>query len=399
MFQPNFLEVFFWTLMAYGLIRYVQTRNRKKLYLFGAALGLGMMSKYSVAFFGISLLLGLLLTKERKILLNRHFFYAMLLGLGIFLPNLIWQYMHGFPVVYHMKELQHQQLEKVSQADFLKDQFLFNLPGIFIWVSGLVWVSFHPAGKPYRFIGWAVLIVIIILLAGHGKSYYGMGAYPILFGFGAVFLERWTESSRTLVRYPMLFFVFGFGCFINTVALPFLPPQQLAAYYAKNSVFRKLGFLRWEDQKDHALPQDFADMLSWEEMTEKIAKVYNALDSGEKSQTILDCDNYGEAGAVTYYGPPYHLPSVMGHSANFLFWTPSDFYQSNIVILATDFREEIHSDFIHEFRSAEVVDSITNPYAREFASYIILLKGPSPKFRNDWKAYYESLRQKTSYFH
>jgi hypothetical protein len=339
------------------------------------------------------------MTKERETFLNRHLYFAMLIGLGIFLPNLIWQYIHGFPVIYHMRELQHQQLEKVSQIDFLKDQLLFNLPGIFIWVSGLVWVSFNSAGKPYRFIGVAVFIVILILLAAHGKSYYGMGAYPVLFGFGAVWLERQTENRWNLLRYAMLFFILCFGCFINTVAIPFLPPRQLAAYYAGNSVFRKLGFLRWEDQKDHLLPQDFADMLAWREMTEKIARVYNALDSTEKSQAILDCDNYGLAGAVNYYGPQYHLPSVMGHSANFLLWTPPDFYQSNIVILSTDFRDEIHSDFIKEFRSAAVVDSITNIYAREFASYIILLKGPSQKFRKDWKAYYESLRQKTSFFH
>ena len=399
MFQPNFLEVFFWTLMAYGLIRFVQERKPGWLSISGSAFGLGMLSKYSVAFFAISLLLGLLLTRPGKVLMNRHFYFAMLTGLGIFLPNLLWQYTHGFPVIYHMKELQHQQLEKVSQSGFLIDQVLFNLPGIFIWVSGLVWVSFTQAGKPYRFIGWATAIVIGILVAGHGKSYYGMGAYPVLFGFGAVYLERRTAGRLHFIRYIMIAFTLVVGCFIDTIALPFLPPRQLAAWYAGNSIVRRMGFLRWEDQKDHLLPQDFADMLSWREMTAKMAKAYDGLDSAEKSQAILDCDNYGEAGAVDYYGPAYHLPSPMGHSANYLLWMPRDFYKSNIVILATDNRKEIHEDFIREFHSAAVVDSITDPYAREFGSYIIVLKDPSEKFRKDWRAYYESLLQKTSSLH
>ncbi|HEY4876456.1 MAG TPA: glycosyltransferase family 39 protein, partial [Puia sp.] len=186
MFQPNFLEVFFWTLMAYGLVLYIQAGKPKGLYIAGVALGLGMTSKYSVSFFAISLLFGLLLTKERKILMNKHFYYAILTGFIIFLPNLIWQYSHGFPVIWHMKELQRQQLEKVNQSDFLIEQLQYNLPCIFIWISGLYWVSFTNAGKRYRFVGWAIALVIAFLFAEHGKGYYGMGAYPILFVFGAV---------------------------------------------------------------------------------------------------------------------------------------------------------------------------------------------------------------------
>jgi 4-amino-4-deoxy-L-arabinose transferase-like glycosyltransferase len=399
MFQPNYLEVFFWTLMAYGLVRYVQTGAPKGLYIAGIGLGLGMMSKYSVGFFAISLLVGLLLTKQRKILRNKHFYYALLIGFAIFLPNLIWQYSHGLPVIYHMKELQRQQLQNVSQLGFLIDQLLFNFPCIYIWSLGLYWVSFTKAGMPYRFIGIGIATAIALLVAGHGKSYYGMGAYPILFVFGALCLERWTKGPLLFLRYLMLIFTVAFGCFFDTISLPFLPPKQLSTYYANNSIIRKMGFLRWEDQKDHLLPQDFADMLSWKELTEKIAKVYSALDSNEKKQAIIDCDNYGEEGAVNYYGPPYHLPALMGHGANFLLWVPSDFYKSNVVILSTDYREEIHAGFIHEFRFAAVVDSICNPYAREFGSYIILLKGPSEKFRRDWQSYYESLNQKTSIFH
>src|SRR5438034_1224061 len=111
LFQPNFLEVFFWTMLAYSIIKYIRTEKIKWLYIFGISAGLGMMSKYSVAFFILSMVAGLLLTPQRKILLNRHFWFAALVGLIIFLPNLFWQVQNHLPVVFHMKELQKYQLQ------------------------------------------------------------------------------------------------------------------------------------------------------------------------------------------------------------------------------------------------------------------------------------------------
>jgi 4-amino-4-deoxy-L-arabinose transferase-like glycosyltransferase len=65
-FQPNFLEVFFWTGMAYGLVRYVQGEDPKGLYIMGVSLGLGLMSKYSVLFFFCSLMLGIAIMVPEK---------------------------------------------------------------------------------------------------------------------------------------------------------------------------------------------------------------------------------------------------------------------------------------------------------------------------------------------
>jgi hypothetical protein len=397
-FQPNFLEGFFWTCMAYGLVLHIHSARPLGLYLAAVALGLGMLSKYSVFFFAVSLFLGLLVTKERKILLNRHFYYALLIAFGIFLPNIIWQFHHGFPEIYHLKELQKQQLQNVGRVDFLADQLLLNLPCIYIWISGLFWVSFVPEAKSYRFIGWAALVVVAIFVAGHGKSYYGMALYPTLFAFGAVYVERLIRDQKKSLPYILVAYTILTGLFIDSVSLPFLAPKELANYYAHSGWPKKLRFLRWEDQKDHPLPQDFADMLAWKDLTEKMAKVYDSLDSNEKKQTILDCDNYGEAAGVDYYGRSYHLPEVICHQANYLFWVPPDFYKSSIVILATDYPQAMREDFVREFRFSKVMDSISNPLAREFGSRIILLKGPSQKSQKMWKDYYESLAKDTRAF-
>jgi hypothetical protein len=316
-----------------------------------------------------------------------------------FLPNIIWQGIHGVPVAYHMKELQRQQLDNVSHAGFLVDQVSFNLPGIFMWAAGLYWTGFTRAGRPYRFVFYAVVLVLAFLFINHGKSYYAMGAYPILFGFGAVCLERRTAGRPAFLRYALVVFSVVTGCYLDTITLPFLPPQQLVAYYSRNDIFRRLGFLRWEDLKDRSLPQDFADMLGWRELTEKAAKVYYTLNSTEQQHAVPDGDNYGEIAAMDYYGPECHLPAAIGSSASYLLWAPNDFYKSNTIILTTDDRRQMQYDYIKEFRFAAVMDSVTNPYAREFGSYIILLKGASGKFQQDWRDSYASKLRETLIFH
>ena len=95
----------------------------------------------------ISILLGLLVSKQRKIFLNKHLYFSALIAFLIFLPNLLWQYNYHFPVVVHMKELKQFQLQYVEPSSFIKDQILMNLPCVFIWLAGLYFLIFKELGK------------------------------------------------------------------------------------------------------------------------------------------------------------------------------------------------------------------------------------------------------------
>ncbi len=383
LFQPNAPEVFFWTMIAYSVVRFVQTKQNKWLYVLGISIGLGMMSKYSVIFFTASIFIGLLLTKHRIIFSNKHFWYASLLAFVIFLPNLAWQYNHHFPVVHHMKKLQQTQLQFISPVDFLKDQLLMNLPCFFIWLVGLWFVSFAPKGKEYRFIGWGYIIVIILFLITHGKNYYTLGVYPVLFAFGAYHLEQFTSVKRKVLKYIFVLFPFALGVLFIPLSLPIFHPENLEAFYKKTNMV-KSGALKWEDLKDHPLPQDFSDMLGWEEMAQKVSAAYEKLDSTEKKQTILFCDNYGMAGSVNFYAPKYHLPQVYSDNASFLYWLPDSVSIHNL-ILVTDDQNEMQHDFIKNFSSAILNDSVTNFYAREKGDLIITLKNANDDFNKFFK--------------
>lgn len=378
LFQPNPPEVFFWTMIAYSLIRFIETGNNNWLYVFGTSVGLGMLAKYSVVFFAVSAVAGLLFTPCRNIFTNKHFWLASLISLLIFMPTALWEINHNLPVLHHMQQLHQQQLQYVSSSGFLIDQLLMNLACVVVWLAGLWFISFDKAGKSFRFLAFAYVFTILLLLALHGKNYYALGLYPPLLAFGAYWIEQLTAMRLRIWRFIIVIFAFAISLLMIPVMLPVFRPEKLAAFYQKTGI-EKFGLLKWEDQQNHALPQDFADMLGWEEMAQKMSKAYETLDNNEKKHTILFCDNYGQAGALNFYGKKYRLPQAHSDNASFLYWLPDTIHIDNLLLLTED-KQEMQRPFIKNFASATLSDSITNIYAREQGSRIILLKGANESF-------------------
>lgn len=381
LFQPNAPEVLFYTIMIYSIIRFIQTQKNKWLYIFGIAAGLGLMSKYSVAFFIVGVLVALVISGQRKIFTNRHFYFAGIIGALIFLPNLLWQYQHNFPVIFHMKELKETQLKFISPVSFLVNQLLMNVPTFFVWIAGLYFVSFSNRGRKYRFLAWSYVFLIFLLLFFQGKSYYALGIYPALYAFGAFHLEAFAERRSVIWKYVMLGFPVVMGMVLLPMSLPVAKPEALAQYY-KTMNAEKPGVLKWEDQQNHALPQDFADMLGWKEITQKVSGAYNSLTDEEKKKTVIVGGNYGQAGAINFYGAAYNLPGCHSQSASFLLWWP-DLGSFQNIILVTDDKQVMSKPFIQLFQSAIVSDSVTNKFAREQGSLIITLKGASDVVREE----------------
>lgn len=371
-FHPNFLDVFFWTLNAYTLIRYTQTKQNRWLYLFAIGIGLGMLSKYSVAFYTAALLGGLLLTKERSVFRNKHLYLAGMIAVIILLPNLIWQYQHNFPLAQHMQELQEEQLQFISPLSFIMSQLLMFLPCIYIWVSGLCYTGFNSAAKSYRFIAWAYVLVIALLMVLHGKDYYAIGAYPVLFAFGAYYLEQ-VCLQRKWVAVILIAIPASLGSWIMPLLLPMHKPDQLAAWYAKTKL-NETGSFKWEDQQQHPLPQDFADMIGWRELASKTAAVYHQLSPAEQKQTLVYCRGYFTAGALNYYGPSLGLPEVYSDNASFLFWMPDTYPFRNLILVGKSIPGKDDIVF-QQFAKMELRDSIHYPLFRETGMKIILFSG------------------------
>lgn len=365
LFQPNMLDIFFWTLSIYFIIRYINQKEDKFLYGFVLSLAIGFWGKYSILFIAISFMLSLLLSQHRKIFLQKKLYIAALIGLAIILPNVWWQYQHNWPLIHHMKELQETQLKYMNPGGFLTDQLMMFIATIIIWIAGLVWFF---KNKKWRFLAFTYLIVIVLLILGRGKSYYAVGIYPMFFAAGAVAWERFTQK-RTWIRYIITIIIIGITYVLLPMSLPIWKPERLASFYKKYGIEHK-----WEDQKNHELPQDFADMLGWKELTEKTESFFNSMPDSVKSSTIIFTRHYGQAGSLKFYGnDTYFTKNVISNNGSFLLWIPDRLWMKNLILTSSGIPDKDEELFQH-FEKVTVIDSVTNPYSRQYRDKIIFFE-------------------------
>jgi hypothetical protein len=84
-------------------------------------------------------------------------------------------------------------------------------------------------------------------------------------------------------------------------AIPLLPPSVLASLAAHSSMQNRV--LVSERRPQGSLPQTFADRFGWPEMAVATAQVYASLPPAERAHTAIFASNYGEAGAIDFFGP------------------------------------------------------------------------------------------------
>ncbi|MBC6991302.1 glycosyltransferase family 39 protein [Hymenobacter sp. BT491] len=378
LYQPNAFEVFGFTLSTYLLVRLVQPDARPRhLYALGITLGLAVLNKYTTFFFVAALLPALFLTPLRRLLTTRSFWLAAGLGLLVCGPNLWWQVSHGLPFRHHMALLRESQLVHVSLADFWKDQLLMCFPALIVWVPGL-WAALRGRPAPEaRCVGILYVAGLLILSVLHGKSYYALGYYPALFSVGAVWWQA-TLARRprlgwmlrpVLLAIPFLLLLPGFPYF-----LPAFSPSEMERL-GHVPFYQKSGATRWEDGQLHPLPQDYADMLGWQELADKAWLAYQALPDSTRAATLIKCDNYGQAGAINYYNRHRAMPAATSFNGSYATWFPDPPARPYRHLLLVG--EGYPNDLIPYFQSLRKVGEITNPYAREKGTTIYLGTGPS----------------------
>lgn len=376
LFQPVGVDIFFWTLFCYLILRYLNTEDQRFLLYFGIAFGFGFLNKYLVVFFLIALKLALLLTPHRRVLWSKYTLGAIALASIIILPNFIWQYQHGFPVFTHMRELAANQLVNVNYSDFLLDQILNNLPALVIWLGGLIYLLFYPIVKRYRLMGYIFIIVILILLLLKGKSYYTLGIYPMVIAAGAAYFDQLLKANWLRVALPML--VAGLFFPLLPMGVPYLTIPKMVAYC--KSIRENLGvegITRWEDGKTYPLPQDYADMLGWQELAQLVQKAYNQVP--DKSRCLIFCENYGQAGAVELFAK--ELRPVNSFSDSYRLWIQKETKAEALIYL----NDKPGEDVIALFADIKRIGEIKNPYAREQGTSVYLCTQPRQPFATFWK--------------
>lgn len=371
LYQPNSFDIFFWTLTYYVFIRWIQTKESKWIYLLAISFALGFYSKYNILTLAAGSLPAILLSSERKIFASKHLYVAALLSLLLISPNLLWQYQNHFPTLRQLRELAETQLVHVNRLDFIKDQLLYFINSFFIIILALAGFIFYPPFRRYRVIGISYVIIISLFLLLKAKSYYAIGLYPVLMAFGAVYLTSLSTTGWKKYLQPaaLTIIVVMFIPFIM-IGFPNKSPEQITSQL---SLYRKFGLLRWEDGKEHHLPQDFADMLGWRELAAKVDAVYDTIQN--KNQTLVLCNNYGEAGAINYYSKHPTINAV-SFNADYINWFQLDKPIINIIsIIESDEVSTEIADVSPLFDSVSKIGSVENKDAREFGTTIVVFQG------------------------
>jgi 4-amino-4-deoxy-L-arabinose transferase-like glycosyltransferase len=313
-----------WTLAALILVRLIQREDPRLWLAFGVVAGLGLLTKVTMAFWAFALVAGLGLTPGRRLLFNRWLIFGGLTALLIFSPYLVWQVQHGFPTLDFWKFYATSKTYPVTPLEFLGQQVLSTSPfALPLWLGGLYFLFFVPAGKPYRAFGWAYLILYVIFTVQKAKFYFLSPAYPMLFASGACAVEGFV---RTRPRWNWLLPAFErallvSGLLILPLAIPILTPEAFIRY---NALFGGAGEIKFERLRSSLLPQAYADRYGWPEVVAAVARAYEDLPADEKAAACILTRNYGEAGAVDFYGPAYGLPrAISGHNSYFM-WGPGD---------------------------------------------------------------------------
>jgi hypothetical protein len=381
LFEPVVFDQLWWVLAVWLLAKYCNTSSVKYLYFLGVVIGLGLLTKYTMAFFTFALIIGLVFSKQRKLLFNKHVIGAAIVALLLFLPNLIWQFQHHLPVITHMKTLQKYQLDYNKPSDFIMQQIVVNGVALFVWLTGFIFLLFSSRLHKFQFLAIAFVLIFTFLLAMNGKEYYLFGAYPMLFAAGGFGFERWLKTSGYVLRgFVIALFIIP-NLLLLPIVLPILPLDQTLGFFKftqTNMPF--FGFLTvWEDHKVHPTTQDYGDMFGWDEMTVLVAKAWNQLTPEQQKHTQIYADNYGEAGAVHHFGKQYHLPEVISLNSSFTLWAPDNLNGQYIIYVDDSGGDNVKSfaswSWLESYRK---IGEVENPLAREKGTAVFLLVNPSP---------------------
>lgn len=324
-FSMNTFEPLVWMGCILVLLVTLRRNDPRLLVWFGAIAGVGLENKHSTLFFGFAIVVGLLVSRDRRLLWNPWMWIAGVVAVALFAPNLIWQMQHHWPTLEDLANVRrtHKNVE-LPPLPFLAEQVLMMGPAnLLIWAPG-IWSLVRSR---YRFLGFAYLALLAVMMALHAKDYYVAPMYPMLFAAGGVF---W-ESRRRWVRVALPIVVIALALPLMPVALPILPADRLPAY---ESVIG-LKPPRTEVGMRSELPQYFSDEFGWPEMVQAVAAVYWSLPPEDRARAAIYTDNYGEAGAVDFFGPRFGLPSAISGHQTYFYWGPRQYTGDVLIALNT----------------------------------------------------------------
>jgi 4-amino-4-deoxy-L-arabinose transferase-like glycosyltransferase len=332
-----------WVMTAYFFIRLLRTENPRWWIAIGAAIGFGLMSKYSIVFFVAGMLAGMALTDARRYFLSKWFWYGAAIAFVIFLPNVIWQAQHSFISLDFLKHI-HARDVRIGRTDnFIPEQRNFLLLAAPLFLAGLYFYLIGPAGKRFRAVAWMYIVPLILFIIAKGRSYYLAAAYPMMFAAGSVWGEQWLAGMKrgwaNVVR------ALAWIALLTDIAIVAFITLPIAPVNSKHwNVASKIN-------------GDLVEEIGWPELVQTVAQIRDSLPTEDRAHLGVLAGNYGEAGALNLYGPKYGLPTAISGINSFWQRGYGDPPPETLIVVG------ISSDFLQRsFESCQLAAHVWNRY-------------------------------------
>jgi 4-amino-4-deoxy-L-arabinose transferase-like glycosyltransferase len=378
----NAFEPVLWMACAAIVLRILNLSNPRLWLLFGVVAGIGILNKHSMLFFGSGIVIGLLLTPARKQFARPEIWLGAAIALLIFLPNLLWEIHDGHPTVALLNTVIGSKYTTVSPLAFIGQQFLLVNPlAAPFWLAGLWFFLVDKAGRKYAVLGVAYNVVLLEMILLHGKIYYLAPAYIMLLAAGAVWWEQQIFSRAAAWLKPAIVTaLIVSGLIAAPLAMPILPIAAAVKYCA----FWGVQDVKVENVPLNSLPQLFGDMFGWQEQAQALARAVHSLPAADQSRVTLLAYNYGEAGAIDYFGKHYGLPKAISGHNQYGYWGPGSV--SGEVVVAIGFTQD---RLQRAFADVKPVETISPAYAlpEESGLTIYICRQPRESLSANWNSW------------
>ncbi len=281
-----------WTLVAFFTAMMLRTENPRWWVAVGAAVGMGILSKYAIAFPAVSLMAGLaILPSQRHHLRSRWFWYGTALALLIAAPHLVWEARRHFITIQMERFVHARDVGEGRAQGYWTDQLGFMALGLPIVAAGLWWLV---RSARFRLLAFLYLGPLILFALAKGRGYYLLPGYVALYAAGGVWWEDFLGRRTRTVRVGVWT--------LMTLALLLDATVYTRAFLPVAHIGTRLFY------KEMKLSSDLADEIGWPEVVADVDGVWKQLPPEERSHAAILAGNYGEAGALALYGPKYGLP-------------------------------------------------------------------------------------------
>ncbi len=356
-----------WAIILWLLVKLLAGGDRRLWLALGVVAGIGLENKDTLLFLGAGLAVGLVISQRWEVVRSPWSWAAVGIALLLWAPNLAWQAANGWPQLTMAQAIAGYAAD--NRAQVVPLLWLFSGPLLFpVSAAGLAWMLVAKAAAPWRAIGIAALVALVLVFVSGGKAYYAIGSASVFMAAGAILLDRWLARGHARLKLAS----FGTaavlsGALIAYLTLPILPIASFATSTLPATV------------------PDTANQVGWPQFVATVEGVVAALPADERAHAVILTNDYSEASPLILLGTG--LPPVYsGHNA-YWDWGPPP-ADRTVVVHVGDWRPADYGDYFTGCRDVAHIDNGLGIQNGEQGGAVTVCTG----LRASWAAMWPALR-------